>query len=120
MLFKKKETSVKNLNDQKFEIVNWVIEFNAPYGFVVKNTQDVKPEYHFFGESNGWISSLVMRKKEKQTGVLNFAGKLGGQVILVDKENATKYSRFIELQKKGKSLNESEMKELLVLMGVME
>ncbi len=118
-MFKKKETVVKNLNDQTFEVGNWLVQFNAPYGLVVRNTQDVKAEYHFLHDSVGWFTSLVTRKKLKSTAVHNETGRIQGQPMLVDKESAVKYARFIELQKKGNSLSEDEMKELLTLMGVM-
>lgn len=114
-LFKKKEEVKPN----GFTLGNWEVEVNEPYGFIVKSTVDIHCQYHFLHDSNGWMTSLVKRKKEKQLNVLNAFGKLGGQAILVDKESAAKYARFIELQKKGEKLTEEEMKELLQIMGVM-
>lgn len=114
--FKKKEIKLDSFN-----LGTWEVTANQPFGFVVKNISPsgVKVEYHFLHDSIGWMTAVVKRKKETYTAVLNETGKIGGQAILVDKESSEKFARFIQLQKKGKSLTEQEMKELLTLMGVM-
>jgi hypothetical protein len=100
-------------------IGNWEIEFNRPFGFVVRNNQDCHPEYHFFLTSNGWVTTKQWRSKFNKDMVskcINAQGQEVGQCVYVDKLSAKKYSRFIELKKKGKKITPEETQELLALM----
>jgi len=100
-------------------IGKWAIEENRPYGFVVRNTDESScgVEYHFYYDSNGWISA---KQKNADARVLNVFGQLDLTPVLCDKESTKKYDRIQELKNKGFQLSQEESKELLNLCGLIK
>lgn len=96
---------------------NWEIENNPPYGFVIKNKLNPE-EYHFFSESNGWITSRNLNRKNTAGFAYNSAlENVAGGPLLVDKVSTAKMEKIKELQGK-KELTKEEKDELLSLTGL--
>jgi hypothetical protein len=101
------------------QVGNWQLEMNRPFGFIVRNLCEPKTEFHFYFESNGYITSRSFRNpKEPEVKALTWMGECGANYpILVDRETCEIWQRMNDLRAKGKNLSESEAKELLVLSG---
>lgn len=103
------------------ELGNWKLEFNYPFGFVVKNIKTPE-EYHFLASSDGWVTSK--HTSEANTASLAYSTRslLNGQfypnnTCFVDKESTNKQRRIIELQEK-ETLTDEEKEELLEISGL--
>ena len=123
-MLKKLIEKLKKKNDFKFlpieQIGNWQLEMNRPFGFIVRCLGIPQQEYHFHFQSTGWVTGIVRHKKHTTQKAFNANADIVGVPTLVDKENCVKYARFIELQKKGKTLTHEEAKELLSLTGILK
>ena len=97
----------------------WEIEPNFPYGFVVRNTDpnSTETEYHFYYESNGWVTTKI---RGEITGVFGPPGKLGLTPYLCDQKSTKNQFRIQVLKEKGQELTEAESKELLTLCGLLK
>lgn len=103
------------------EFGKWAIEFNPPFGFVVRNTKTPE-EYHFLAESDGWITSRHTQGKNQAALAYSTRSLLTGTfypnaTCFVDKESTKKQTRIMELQNK-KHLTVEEQGELLELTGL--
>ncbi|MCG3177369.1 MAG: hypothetical protein MOGMAGMI_02343 [Candidatus Omnitrophica bacterium] len=103
------------------EFGKWIIEFNPPFGFLVKNTKTPE-EYHFFGDSDGWVTSRHGQPGKQAALAYSTRSLLTGTfypqaTCFVDKESTKKATRIMELQAK-KHLTQDETAELLDLTGV--
>lgn len=102
------------------EFGNWEINFNYPFGFVVRNLKE-KEEYHFHSKSDGWVTSRHTNKKSEAIRAYNTRSLLSNtffpQTVLVDNKTTKTATRIMALQSK-KSLDVSEKDELLRLTGL--
>jgi hypothetical protein len=97
-------------------IGNWTIEKNFPYGFVIRNVKG-KAEYHFFHDSNDWIT---VGYDQKPTFTINGRGKGPARTVFCDRASTQKMERIDYLRNKGKDLTETEARELLTLAGLVK
>ena len=103
------------------EFGKWIIDFNPPFGFVVRNTKTPE-EYHFLAESDGWVTSRHGTPGKQaalaySTRSLLTSTFYPNATAFVDKASTKKQTRIIELQSK-KHLTTDETTELLDLTGV--
>lgn len=105
------------------DFANWTIKFNYPFGFIVQNKK-TDEEYHFFCESDGWITSKHRAGKKDAILAYSTRSLLSGQFYpstqLVDEKSTKKWSRIMVLQRKGDDLTPEEKDELLELTGVLK
>lgn len=97
-------------------IGNWIFEKNFPYGFVIRNTKG-KGEYHFWHDSNDWISVAYDGKPKF---CVNGNGQGPARQMLCDKRSTQKMERIHDLKTKGNDLTHDEAKELLALCGLIK
>lgn len=112
----------KDIPSKKTEVVflgQWKIIFNAPYGFVVRNRL-ARENYHFYAESNGWITgewAVGRPDTEAVCTAFNSMGAVLSMPVMVDEKSTRNQERINELREKD-SLNENEKEELLILAGI--
>lgn len=103
---------------------SWEIEWNKPYGFVVRNLVHKGHEYHFYKDSNSWITCRDITDPKNPIVVpYGFKGFVGAIPVLCDSESIKKDLRLQELQEKAKSksgLTSKEKDELLKLSGLIQ
>lgn len=117
----KKMGSPKNSEEQESVIYfgNWTLQMNPPFGFVVRNKL-ARESYHFYAESNGWITGewAIGRPDELATcTAFNSMGSKLSTPVLVDKKSLEKAARIKSLREKD-FLSDSEKEELLILSGL--
>lgn len=98
---------------------SWTIEKNHPYGFVIRNAdpEALETEYHFWFESNGWITA----KNKTSLTVFNTHGvRPGFAPHLCDRESLKRMRRIEELRLKGRNISNEEARELLTLIGIIK
>ena len=125
-LFKSKRKPTKGFEGipkpmDPIEFGQWKIEFNPPFGFVVRNTKTPE-QYHFLAVSDGWVTSRHGEPGKQAALAYSTRSLLSGQfypnnTCFVDKESTKKQTRIMELQAK-KHLTQDETTELLDLTGV--
>lgn len=102
------------------ELGNWKIEFNYPFGFVVKS-KATSEEYHFSEESNGWVTSKYSKGEEATILTFSTMSLIANQFYpahqLVDKQSTAIRERVLELKDK-EDITPEEKDELLELSGL--
>ena len=107
------------LKTDEFQKGSWKIDIYAPYGFRVKNLLS-KDEFHFDYASNGWITGVSIKGKERKACTFNASGRVNLRPVLFDEQNIKARQRVEELRKKKMNLTEDEAKELLRLCGIIK
>jgi hypothetical protein len=81
---KQSDVSV-SLDGKSLFVGNWELCEFTPEGFIVKNSKQ-REEWHFCGESNGWITGLNKTNKVNPTNIcINTKGFPGFTPQLMDK-----------------------------------
>jgi len=94
----------------------WEIEINHPLGVVVRNCLE-KEEYHFFRDSNGWVTGVY--RGDPVHPVINTLNSRGARglfaPVMCDADSAKRARRQIELidRFKNNTITTEEKEELL-------
>jgi hypothetical protein len=89
----------------------------------VAYNQVQQEEYHFYAQSNGWVTGVNRVKKEIVIRAFNSQGDSLSNPVLVDRASTKSMSRFSELQEKyhqEKSLSNKEFEEMCALAGLIK
>lgn len=99
-------------------IGDWEMEHNFPYGFIIRNRNQASTgtEYHFWYDSNGWITAKI----RDEVSVLTPSGRQGFMPQLCDRQSTKKLERIAELRRKGAHISDEEARELLNLCGLIK